>query len=133
MNDRSRAWGWSWIGLVVAFMIHVADEIASDAPSFYNPFLREVAGWELRWDVWLIVLSALVIALASLTVFLFRGVKALRYPVYATATLMILNSLQHVALLVALRRITPGTRSAPLLLAASVWVLRETRRVFARG
>jgi len=77
------------------------------------------------------MLSVIVILLTSATVFLFRGVKGLRVPVYVVAALMILNCLQHLALLVAFQRVTPGTRSAPILFAAAVWVLRETHRVFS--
>jgi Na+-transporting NADH:ubiquinone oxidoreductase subunit NqrD len=116
------------VASIVAFIIHLADEIAGDAPAFYAPAIRALTGSELRFDVWLAVLALLVVILASLTAFVFQGVKALTYPVYIVAALMILNCLQHFALLVWFQRVTPGTRSAPLLFAASVWLLRETRR-----
>jgi hypothetical protein len=66
-------------------------------------------------------------ALCLMAPLVFRGVASMKRPAYVVATLMILNSVQHLALLVSLQRITPGTRSAPVLFAAALWVLRETR------
>lgn len=129
MKAGARAWGWSWVGLVLAFVVHIADEVAGDALAFYNPLIRAVTSEELPFDLWITALGFLVVGLAASTVFPFRGVRAFTYPAYIVATLLLLNSLQHLVLLLALQRITPGTRSAPILLVAAVWVLRETRRV----
>jgi hypothetical protein len=131
MIADARMWGWSWVALIVAWVIHIVDEIASDALAFYNPLIRSVSGREPTFGVWLSVLTIILIALCVMAPLVFRGVRSLKYPVYLAATLMLLNSLQHLTLLLYLQRITPGTRSAALLFVTSVWVLRETRRLFS--
>ena len=128
MSRQSRAWGWSWIALILVWVIHIADEIASDALAFYNPLIRSVIGREMTFGVWIAVLIAILVVLCAMAPLLFRGVSALTSPVYVVATLMLLNSLQHLLLLFSLQRITPGTRSSALLFVSSLWVLRETRR-----
>jgi hypothetical protein len=131
MTGESRAWGWSWVSLIAAFVVHIADEVASDALAFYNPVIREVTGRDLTFGVWMTALTVIVLVLASLTPFLFRRVTALKGPISLIVALMLLNVVQHLALFLVFQRLTPGTRSAVLLLAASLWVLRETRRISA--
>jgi hypothetical protein len=133
MSGRASAWGWSWVALIVTWVIHIADEIAGDALAFYNPWIRSVTGHELTFGVWITVLTVILVALSLIAPLVFRGAKSLTLPVAITATLMLLNSGQHLILLLALQRFTPGTRSAPLLGAAALWVLRETWRASPRG
>jgi len=140
MPRRFRAWGWSWLTLTAAFALHVADEAANDALAFYNPAIRAVRARypflplpPLTFDIWLTVLVLAVIVLAFMSVLIFRGVTALRYPAYAYAAAMLINSVQHLGASLFMQRLTPGALSAPLLLIASAWLLVETRRVATIG
>jgi hypothetical protein len=79
----------------------------------------------LAVDVWLTVLVQIVAALAMSSVLAFNGVRRLKYPGYALGTVMLLNSTQHLVTSWFGHQLTPGPRSAPLLLVASAWILLE--------
>lgn len=124
------------MALTAAFAVHVADEVATNAVAFYNPLIRAVRERYpfipipiVAVDVWLAGLIAITVVLSMLSVLAFRGVRRLKYPAYGLGVAMLVNSTQHMVISSLAHQLTPGARSAPLLLIASAWVLLETRRV----
>ena len=122
--------GWAWVALTLALAVHVADEALTDFLSFYNPMvtsLRARLGWfpmpTFTFDVWLTGLIAVVIVLLLLSVFVFRGSRAMVYASYPYGLLMLFNGLGHSVGSLYFGRLLPGVYSSPLLLAASVWLL----------
>jgi len=122
--------GWAWVALTFALAVHVADEALTDFLSFYNPIvtsLRARLGWfpmpTFTFDVWLTGLITVVIVLFLLSVFVFRGSRAMVFLSYPYGVLMLLNGLGHSVGSVYFGRLLPGVYSSPLLLAASMWLL----------
>ena len=73
--------------------------------------------------VWLTGLVLAVVALASLTPLAFRGGAWLRPIAYAFGIVMAGNGLLHLVGSVYMRKAMPGVYSAPLLLAAAIYLL----------
>ncbi len=129
-ENAVRRHGWAWVALTFALAVHVADEALTDFLSFYNPMvtsLRARLGWfpmpTFTFDVWLTGLITAVIVLLLLSVFVFRGARAMIYASYPYGVLMLFNGLGHTVGSVYFGRLLPGVYSSPLLLAASVWLL----------
>jgi hypothetical protein len=125
-----RRHGQAWVALTLALAVHVADEALTDFLSFYNPLvttLRSRLGWfpmpTFTFDVWLTGLITVVIVLFLLSVFVFRGSRAMVYFSYPYGVLMLLNGLGHSVGSVYFGRLLPGVYSSPLLLVASLWLL----------
>ncbi|MBI1737689.1 MAG: hypothetical protein HYR58_00390 [Acidobacteria bacterium] len=121
---------WAWVALTLALAVHVADEALTDFLSFYNPMvtsLRERWSWfpmpTFTFEEWLTGLISAVIVLLLLSVFVFRGSRAMIYASYPYGVLMLLNGLWHSLGSINFGRLLPGVYSSPLLLAASVWLL----------
>ena len=130
-NEQAiRRHGWAWVMLTFALAMHVTDEALTDFLSFYNPMVQSIRG-RISWfpmptftfDVWLTGLIAAVIILFALSVFAFRGSRAMVYASYPYGILMLFNGLGHTVGSVYFGRLLPGVYSSPLLLAASVWLL----------
>lgn len=124
---RTRA----WLLLVGALALHVIDEASTGFLAFYNPMvlsIRSRIGWfpmpTFSFAVWLGGLIALVVVLALLTPVVRRGGVAIRVVSTVFAVLMFLNGLGHLAGSVYFGRWLPGATSAPLLLAASMLLVR---------
>jgi len=122
--------GFAWLALCVAFAVHVADEALTNFLSIYDPAVRAIRTrfpflplptFTLR--VWLTGLVLAVLVLASLTPLAFRGVAWMRPAAYAYGIVMAGNGLLHLAGSVYLRKAMPGVYSAPLLLAAAIYLL----------
>lgn len=118
------------MALTLALAVHVADEALTDFLSFYNPnvlALRARYAWfpmpTFTVEVWLSGLVLVVIVLLLLSVFVFRGWRAMVYASYPYGLLMLLNGLGHSLGSVYFGRLLPGVYSSPLLLAAAVWLL----------
>ena len=129
-NPLIRKHGWAWVALTLALAVHVADEAVTDFLSFYNPMvtlLRERWSWlpmpTFTFVEWLTGLTSAVIVLLLLSVFVFRGSKAMIYASYPYGVLMLLNGLWHSLGSINFGRLLPGVYSSPLLLVASVWLL----------
>lgn len=58
----------------------------------------------------------------------FRGARALRPVAYALGALMTANGLAHIIASLVTGRLIPGVYSAPVLLAAALWLLVTLRR-----
>jgi len=122
--------GFAWLALCVAFAVHIADEALTNFLSIYDPAVRAIRTrfpflplptFTLR--VWLTGLVLAVLVLASLTPLAFRGVAWMRPAAYAYGIVMAGNGLLHLAGSVYLRKAMPGVYSAPLLLAAAIYLL----------
>jgi hypothetical protein len=68
-----------------------------------------------------------VVLLFCLSPFAFHGARWLRWPAKIFATIMILNGVQHIFGSFYLGQLMPGVYSSPLLIAASVYLLRAIR------
>jgi hypothetical protein len=131
----TRRHGQAWVALTLALAVHVADEALTDFLSFYNPMVQSIRA-RISWfpmptftfDVWLTGLITAVIVLLLLSVFVFRGTRAMVYASYPYGLLMLLNGLGHSVGSLYFGRLLPGVYSSPLLLVASVWLLVCTAR-----
>ena len=126
----------AWVGLCLALAVHVVDEALTGFLSVYNPAvisIRERLPWALlptfTFEVWLGGLIVAVIILSSLTALALRGARLMTPTSYAFGALMLGNGLLHIVGSLQLGRPMPGVYSAPLLLAASVYLLFTIDRV----
>lgn len=126
--------GWAWLALCVALAIHVADEALTDFLSVYNPAVRAIRARlpflplpTFTFPVWLGGLVAVSALLVSLTPAAFRGEPGVRVVAYVFGIVMAGNGLLHLAGSAYRRRLLPGTYSAPLILAAAVYLLASLR------
>lgn len=120
----------AWVGLCLALALHVVDEALTDFLSVYNPAvqsIREHVSWlplpTFTFEVWLGGLIVSVIVLSCLTVFVLRGARWMTPVSYAFGVLMLANGVFHIAGSLHLGRFMPGVYSAPVLLAASAYLL----------
>jgi hypothetical protein len=126
----TRRFGTAWIALTLSLAAHVLDEATTGFLDVYNPIVRSARarfGWfpmpEFTFGIWLGGLCLLVGALLALAPFAYRGSRITRIAAYPYAAIMVLNGIGHVAGSIYLGRWAPGTTTAPLLLAASIWLL----------
>ena len=119
-----------WVVLCLALAVHVVDEALTDFLSVYNPAvgaIRERVRWlplpTFSFEVWLGGLIVAVIVLSSLTVLVLRGARWMTPVSYAFGALMFVNGLVHIVGSLERGRSMPGVYSAPLLLAASSYLL----------
>jgi hypothetical protein len=137
MRLLSNRWAMAWAALTAAFALHVLDEATHDFLAWYNPnarAIRERLGEQwfppvFTFPVWISGLCAAIVLLAALTPALRERRRSLVVAAYGYAGIHILNGLGHLTVSISGRFIAPGTLSAPVLLAAAVWLIVETRRV----
>ncbi len=122
--------GVAWLALCVALAIHVTDEALTDFLSVYNPAVRAIRTRFpflplpiFTFRVWLAGLVVAVLVLASLTPLAFRGVAWMHPLAYAFGIVMAGNGLLHLAGSAYMRRTMPGVYSAPIILAAGIYLL----------
>ena len=126
--------GRAWVALALALGLHVADEALTGFLSVYNPMVTTIKG-RLPWaplptftfPVWLGGLVAGVALLLALTPLAYRGSRGLRLAAYPLGILMTFNGLLHFAGSLYFGRLMPGVYSAPVLLAAALWLLHAAR------
>jgi hypothetical protein len=125
----------AWLFVVGALAVHVLDEALTGFLDFYNPMvlsIRERIWWfpmpTFTFDVWLAGLVFAVVALALATPWIGRGGSAAVAVSYALAGLMFLNGAGHLAGSAYFQRWLPGATSSPLLIVASVMLIRQTWR-----
>jgi Protein of unknown function with HXXEE motif len=101
----------------------------------YNPMVESIRAryaWYpmpvFTFDVWLAGLCVLVIALLALSPLAFRGSRFVRVAAYPYAAILLLNGIAHLAASVYLGRWAPGATTAPLLIAASIWMFASPSR-----
>ena len=108
----------------------MVDEALTDFLSVYNPAVRAIRTRfrffplpTFTFRVWLTGLVVAVLVLASLTPFAFRGAAWMKPLGYAFGLIMAGNGLLHLVGSVYMRRPMPGVYSAPLILAAALYLL----------
>ncbi|HEV8362530.1 MAG TPA: hypothetical protein VGQ52_03345 [Gemmatimonadaceae bacterium] len=125
----------AWLALTTALALHVVDEASNDFLSFYNPMvlrLRERFSWfpmpTFEFWPWLVGLTLLVVFLFALTPSVKRGGRWVKIAGYPFAFIMLLNGIGHIAFSLTEGRMIAGVYTAPLLLAASLYMFRELPR-----
>lgn len=133
-----RRFGAAWLGLCAALALHVTDEALTGFLDVYNPAVQAIRQrlpflplptFEFR--AWLAGLIAAVLLLFALSVFAFRGARWMRWLAVPFGVLMLLNGLGHLTGSIYFRRVMPGAYSAPLLIAASIYLLVADRQLAA--
>jgi len=79
--------------------------------------------------VWIGGLCAAIVLLAALTPALRQRRRWLIAGAYVYGGIHVLNGLGHLAVSINGRFVAPGALSSPVLLAAAVWLVVETKRV----
>src|SRR5262245_63256846 len=126
--------GLAWVALCLALAVHVFDEAMTDFLSVYNPAVQAIRERlpflplpVFTLENWLTGLITAITILLLLSPFAFRRAGWMRAISYPFAILMLLNGLGHIAGSFYLGRMMPGVYSAPLLLAASIYLLWSVR------
>lgn len=127
--------GRAWVGLCLAFALHIADEALTDFLSVYNPAVRAIRERypslplpTFTFEVWLAGLILAVVVLFALSPFAFQGAGWMVPLSYIYGTIILLNGVGHAAGSIFLGRALPGVYSSPLLLAASIYLLVSVHR-----
>lgn len=120
---------WAWLALCFALALHVWDEAAHNFLSIYNPnaaAIRASLPWlpipQFTYLEWRDSLIVAVLALAALSVLVFRDVHAMRVPAMIFAGIMIVNGCMHIIGSLWMGRWMAGVYSSPLLLGCGVWL-----------
>lgn len=123
----------AWLVLVGALAVHVVDEALTSFLDFYNPLvlsIRSAIPWfpmpTFTVGVWLTGLIGGVLVLAALGPAVRRGAAGTRLGSWAFSVIMLMNGAGHLLGSVYYQRWLPGATSAPLLLAASLLLMRAT-------
>ena len=133
--------GWAWLAATLALAVHVADEAMHDFLGWYNPRvlrIRQALGGipfppTFTFLPWLAGLVAAVLLLGSLAPSAFAGTSWMRPLAYVLAVIHVANGLLHIVGALVARRRVPGVLSAPLLLAAGVWLASAASRLHGSG
>jgi hypothetical protein len=127
-------YGIPWLALCGALAIHVVDEALTDFLSVYNPAVRAIRARfpflpipTFTFRVWLAGLIAVTLFLFSLAPAAFRGDPELRPAAYVFGIVMVGNGMVHMIGSVYQRKVMPGVYTAPLILAAGVYLLASVR------
>ncbi len=134
----------SWLLLCTVIILHVIDEATHNFLAVYNPSvmaLREDAPWlplpVLSFKFWITSLAIGIALLFSLSPFVSRGAHWIRPIAFVVSVLMIANGLNHIAGTILGRTVPsvhfprpmPGFYSSPALIAASIYVLLQLRKI----
>ena len=127
----SKRFGYAWLAFALAVAVHVFDEATHDFLATYNPTVRAIREQlpflplpTFSFPVWLGGLIAGIVLLLCLTPLAFRGNRTLRTIALPLAVIVgVLNACLHFGGSIYFHRWMPGVYSAPLLLAAGVWLL----------
>jgi len=124
--------GRAWLTLTLALAAHVADEALTGFLDVYNPIVRTLRarfGWApfpvFEFGTWLTGLCVAVAALLLMTPLAYRGARVVRIAALPFSVLMLLNGAGHLAGSIYTRSWAPGATTAPLLIAASIWLLKR--------
>jgi len=136
MQERSSSgFGLAWLAFALALACHVADEATHDFLSFYNPnviAIRARVPWlplpTFTFREWIIGLSAAILLLIVLTPLAARGERWVRVAAWPLGIVIgIGNGLAHMITSTYFHRLMPGVLSAPLIIAAGVWLVAKAR------
>ena len=135
--------GWSWLLLCLALLVHCIDEVSTDFLAYFNATVLTLYGhfsWFPRIDMnsrelitFLVVLNAVALALIP---FAFRNARFLRPIAYVFACIALANGLAHIVFTIVghtvpsvhFNKFAPGFFTAPLLIAAAIHLLLRLRR-----
>jgi hypothetical protein len=125
----------AWLLLVGAVAVHVIDETITNFLDFYNPMVLSIRS-QIPWfpmptftfGLWLSGLALLVLVLASLAPAVRRGGPVIWLASWVLSLIMFLNGLGHLVGSAYFRQWLPGATSAPLLLAASAFLVHASRQ-----
>ena len=122
------------MALCAALALHVLDEAVTDFLGVYNPTFQAIRERYplivipiFSFSVWLSLLIFAVVALAGVSVFVWKGRWAMRPISYVFAAVMLSNGLLHIAHSIYVHTLMPGVYTSPLLLAASIVLIVATR------
>jgi hypothetical protein len=122
--------GLAWVALCAALAIHVVDEALADFLSVYNPAVRAIRARfsflplpTFTFPVWLGGLITVTILLFALSPAAFRGAPVMRPAAYVFGVVMAANGLLHLVGSAYMRKAMPGVYSAPVILAAAIYLL----------
>lgn len=128
-----RRWGITWVSLVLAIALHVADEALSGFLPFYNSLvqsLQDSYSWiplpTFTFTEWISGLSIGVLTLLGLSPLVFSGSRLLRPVAYFLGVLMVANALGHIGASFLWGKLVPGVYSSPILLLAALALLVTT-------
>ena len=131
-NIRRRHW-LAWIALCAALALHVLDEAVTDFLGVYNPIFHAIRERHplimlpiFTFNIWLSLLIFAVIALAGVSVFVWKGRWAMRPISYVFAAVMFANGLLHIAHSIYKWKLMPGVYTSPLLLATAIVLIVAT-------
>ena len=130
LGDGASRFGVAWVALCIALSIHVVDEALTDFLSVYNPAVRAVRARfpflplpTFTLPYWLGGLIMVTVFLFALAPAAFRGEPGMRPAAYIFGIVMAGNGLLHLGGSVYMRRAMPGVYSAPIILAAAIYLL----------
>ena len=122
--------GEAWLALCGALAIHVVDEALTDFLSVYNPAVRAIRARfpflplpTFTFPVWLGGLITVTIVLFALSPAAFRGEPVMRPAAYVFGAVMAGNGVLHLVGSAYMRKAMPGVYSAPVILAAAIYLL----------
>ncbi|PYK27061.1 MAG: hypothetical protein DME59_05875 [Verrucomicrobia bacterium] len=129
LNQHQFRFGFSWMLLSVALMLHVTDEALTDFLSVYKATVQAIRKRvpflplpTFTFRVWVTGLSVGILVAFGLSILAFRGSRLALVLAYPVALLMFGNGIGHILASLYRRRVMPGTYSSPLLVAASVYL-----------
>jgi Protein of unknown function with HXXEE motif len=129
-----RKFGHAWVTLSLVLAAHAADEALTNFLSLYNPAVRAIRAryhWfpmpTFGFREWLAGLCVLVVVLMLLAPLAYRGSRVVQFAAYPFAAIMLFNGLGHLAGSLYLGYWAPGATTAPLLIAASIWLFACAR------
>ena len=126
--------GPAWLALCIALGVHVADEALTDFLSVYNPAVRAIRARfpflplpTFTFPIWLGGLIAVDLLLLALTPAAFRAAPGMRPAADLFGIVMAGNGLLHIVGSIYMKKRMPGVYSAPLILAAAIYLLAAAR------
>ena len=132
-----RRWGYSWVGLVLALALHVADEALTGFVPLYNEVvtsIRRSTPWfpmpTFTFEGWLSGLIAAIVTLLALSPLFFSGHLWLRPLAYVLSVVLAANAVAHTMASLYWGTLAPGVYSSPLMFIAAIVLFVTTRRVW---
>ena len=133
-------WTISWLLACVTFAIHIVDEALRGSFGFYSDMeammtnvMPSMHMAPFNFDVWLLNMSGSLLVLFLLTPLVYAR-NALMIPAsFIFATFLTGNAALHLVMAVAQQRVVTGSETAPLMLAAGLFLFLSTARGMVDG
>lgn len=127
--------GIAWMALVLAFAIHVVEEMATGFLPFYNSLVVSVRESypafpmpTFAFPVWLVSLCIALVALLLSSPLVFEGRRFMRPVAYMFGVAMVASAVGHIVGSFYFGTAIPGAYSAPVLLIAAIVLLVTANR-----